>query len=73
MATTLEPITPAEAKQMYLDARKHEVSESTIDGYHYRLKHFIRWCEDVEDINNMNDLGGRIYNDSRHGDVTTAT
>jgi len=56
---TLEPISPAEAKEMYLNARKHEVSQSTLDGYHYRLKHFIRWCENVEGLDNMNDLTGR--------------
>ncbi|ELY98662.1 integrase family protein [Natrialba asiatica DSM 12278] len=55
----LEPISPVEAKDMYLEARKQEVSKSTLDGYHYRLKHFIRWCEDVERIDNMNDLSGR--------------
>jgi hypothetical protein len=44
----LHPIPPAEAKEMYLDARKNEVSQSTLDGYHYRLKHFIRWCDEVE-------------------------
>jgi site-specific recombinase XerD len=54
----LEPLSPDAAKEMYLDARKHEVSQSTIDGYHYRLKHFIRWC-DIEGIDNMNDLTGR--------------
>ncbi len=43
---------------MYLDSRRHEISQGTIDGYHYRLKHFIRWC-DMEEINNMNDLSGR--------------
>jgi len=59
MTETLEPITPAEAKKMYLDARKHEVSESTLSGYHYRLKHFVRWCDDVEGIDNMNTLSGR--------------
>lgn len=55
----LESISPATAKEMYLDARRYEVSKSTLDGYHYRLKHFIRWCEDVESIDNMNDLSGR--------------
>jgi integrase len=59
MTGTLEPISPAEAKEMYLDARKHEVSQSTLDGYHYRLKHFIRWCDEVAGIDNMNDLTGR--------------
>jgi len=57
--TELEPISPAEAKEMYLNARKGEVSESTLSGYHYRLKHFIRWSKDVEDLDNMNDLSGR--------------
>lgn len=44
---------------MYLNARKNEVSQSTLDGYHYRLKHFIRWCQEVEGIENMNNLSGR--------------
>jgi site-specific recombinase XerD len=44
---------------MYLNARKREVSKSTLDGYHYRLKHFIRWCQEVEGIDNMNTLSGR--------------
>lgn len=57
--TELEPIAPAEAKEMYLDARAHEVSQSTLDGYHYRLKHFVRWCEEVEELDNLNDLSGR--------------
>jgi site-specific recombinase XerD len=56
---TLEPISPAEAKEMYLNAQKHEVSQSTLDGYHYRLKHFIRGCENFGGLDNMNDLTGR--------------
>jgi site-specific recombinase XerD len=55
----LEPIGPAEAKEMYLEQRKQEVSESTIQAHHYRLKHFVRWCEDVADLENLNSLGGR--------------
>jgi len=43
----LEPIAPAEAKELYFEQRKREVSESTIQAHHYRLKHFVRWCEDV--------------------------
>jgi site-specific recombinase XerD len=55
----LEPITPAEAKQMYLEQRKQEVSESTIQAHHYRLRHFVRWCENVENLENLNTLSGR--------------
>nr|ABQ75821.1 hypothetical protein [uncultured haloarchaeon] len=59
MAVEINPIRPAEAKRMYLDARKHEVAKSTVEGYHYRLKQFIRWCEDVKEISNLNELSGR--------------
>jgi len=64
MQQELEPIMPERAKEMYLNARKHEVSQSTFDGYHYRLKHFIRWC-DKEGIDNMNDLTGRNLQEFR--------
>jgi site-specific recombinase XerD len=58
MTNELEPLSPDTAKEMYLDARKQEVSQGTLDGYHYRLVHFIRWC-DIEGIDNMNDLTSR--------------
>jgi site-specific recombinase XerD len=45
---------------MYLDTRKYEVSQSTLDSYHYRLKHFIRWCDEIEGVDDMNDLNGRL-------------
>jgi len=55
----LEPIEPADAKEMYLKQREKEVSNSTIQAHHYRLKHFVRWCTDVENIENLNALSGR--------------
>ena len=55
----LEPIEPREAKEMYLEQRKQEVSDSTIQAHHYRLKHFVRWCEEVENIENLNSISGR--------------
>jgi site-specific recombinase XerD len=58
-ADDLEPIRPAEAKEMYLSQRESEVSKSTIQAHHYRLKHFVRWCEEVQEIENLNSLSGR--------------
>jgi site-specific recombinase XerD len=55
----LEPIEPAEAKAMYLDQRRQEVSESTIQAHDYRLRHFVRWCNDIEGIENLNNVSGR--------------
>jgi len=40
--TELEPIAPAEAKEMYLAQRRGEVAEATLQAHHYRLKPFIK-------------------------------
>ena len=55
----LEPMTPTDAKEMYLSQRESEVSQSTIQAHHYRLKHFVRWCDEVAEIDNLNELTGR--------------
>lgn len=60
----LEPLSPERAKDMYHDEREREVSERTLQAHHYRLVHFIRWC-DQEDIDNMNDLSGRKLHEYR--------
>ncbi|SFF83536.1 Phage integrase, N-terminal SAM-like domain [Halopelagius inordinatus] len=57
--TNLEPIQPEEAKELYLSQRADEVSESTIQAHHYRLSHFVQWCDEVAEIDNMNILSGR--------------
>jgi len=59
MTDDLQPIEAAEAKEMYLEQRSQEVSDATIQAHGYRLKHFVRWCEDVQSIKNLNDLSGR--------------
>ncbi|WP_410765641.1 tyrosine-type recombinase/integrase [Haloferax sp. DFSO60] len=58
MTNDLEPLEPAAAKQMYLDARSQELSDATLQSHHYRLKQFVQWCEE-EAIDNMNTFSGR--------------
>ena len=58
MSELLEPIHTVEAKKMYLRERSTDASDATIQAHHYRLDHFVRWCE-IEGIDNMNDLSGR--------------
>lgn len=55
----LEPIAPSEAKELYHRQREGDVSDRTLQAHHYRLKHFIRWCEDVAGLENLNNLTGR--------------
>lgn len=56
--TELEFIAPAEAKEMYLAQRRNELAEATLQGHHYRLKPFVKWCES-NDLTNLNDLTSR--------------
>lgn len=60
----LEPLSPEQAKEMYRQERKGEVTERTLQAHHYRLVHFIRWCNE-EGIDNMNDLSGRRLHEYR--------
>ncbi|CAI50775.1 XerC/D-like integrase [Natronomonas pharaonis DSM 2160] len=58
MSDDLEPIAPAEAVEMYIEARQDDCTENTIEGQYYRLQAFLAWC-DEEDITNLNELDGR--------------
>lgn len=50
-----EPIASVEAKEMFLAQRGDKVEEATLQGYHYRLKPFVQWCEQG-DVTNPNVL-----------------
>lgn len=58
MTENLEPLAPETAKEMYLDERRQELAESTLQSHHFRLKQFVLWC-DEDGIDNVNDLSGR--------------
>lgn len=58
MQSNLEPIRPQEAVELYLQERSTELAEISLKSHEYRLKHFIRWCNE-EDIENLNSLSGR--------------
>ena len=58
MSDGLEPLSPSEAKEMYLDHKSAEASANTAQAHDYRLRHFVRWCEN-EEIKNLNNLSGR--------------
>ncbi|GGN98749.1 tyrosine-type recombinase/integrase [Halomicroarcula sp. S1AR25-4] len=54
----LDPLDPATAKQMYLDDRRNELADATIQSHGYRLTQFVDWCE-LDGIENLNELSGR--------------
>lgn len=58
MSDTLEPITPREAVEMWLNRLQSTRADETLQSYRYRLKPFVQWC-DKEGIDNLNDLTSR--------------
>jgi len=54
----LEPIEPKRALELYLKHKATDCSEKTVQSHRYRLKNFVRWCEQ-NDIGNLNTLSGR--------------
>ena len=56
---SLEPIDAETALELYLADKENELSESSLKGHKYRLGHFVRWCNEVEDIRSFNTLTGR--------------
>lgn len=58
MPIELEPITPADAVELYLAERETEVAAATLRSHRSRLRYFVNWCENQE-ITNLNTLSGR--------------
>jgi len=58
MSDDLEPMAPDAALDMYLETRRGEASDSTLQSHEYRIGKFVEWCEE-EEITNLNDLSGR--------------
>ncbi|WP_255494015.1 site-specific integrase [Halarchaeum sp. CBA1220] len=54
----LDPLDPETAVEMYLEARRDEISADTLQSHRYRLDAFVQWCAE-NDIENLNELGGR--------------
>lgn len=57
----LKPISPQEAVEWYLEKRMGDVADATLQAHEYRLSHFVRWCQTVAGIDNMNNLSTRDF------------
>lgn len=60
----LESIEPGKAKELFIAQRRDEVSEKTQQGYGYRLKPFVQWCES-NGLHGLNDLTARKLHEYR--------
>jgi len=59
MSEELQPLSPEEGVDRFLAQREPVVRRSTYENAVTRLNHFLRWCEEEEDVTNLNDLNGR--------------
>lgn len=50
-------LSPREAVERYLNKLRVSKRESTVSAYHYRLKHFVEWCEE-EGITSISEVTG---------------
>lgn len=64
MSDDLEAISPEDAVQLYLEARRDDAADWTLTSHKSRLRPFVEWCE-TEGIDNLNDLTGRNLYDYR--------
>lgn len=62
--TADEGTHPRDALNLYLETRREEVSESTLQAHRYRLGHFVRWA-DERDIETMESLDGKNLHEYR--------
>jgi len=56
--SNLQPMSPEEAVDLYLETRSDELSEKSIQNQRYRLQSFLTWCEQNE-IDDLTDVDGR--------------
>ena len=56
--TGLEPLSPEEGVEKYIEWKEGEIRPQTIDEYETKLGHFLDYC-DSNDIDNLNNLSGR--------------
>lgn len=75
MSEELQPLTPSEGVDMFLEHRSPSIRESSMQNARHRLSVFLEWCEE-EEIDNLNDLTGRdlsLFVSWRQGDVAPIT
>lgn len=58
----LESMTPQKGVNQFLKQKETDVRSQTIAEYRRKLNHFLDFCE-IEEIDNLNELNGRIVND----------
>ena len=62
--SSLQPLSPEEGVERYLNRREGEMTEGTLNEYRRKLAYFLEFCE-LRGIGNLNEFGGRLVDDYR--------
>lgn len=84
MTQQLEPITPRDALDLYLEDITGDLSPNSVRAKRYQLGFFASWCEGADNdgeprVENLNDITGRDFTRFKHwrgeniGNVTLRT
>lgn len=60
----LEPTPPERAVELYLEDKRRDCRQSTVDAHRSRLAFFVRWC-DEQGIDDLSDLTGKDLHEYR--------
>jgi site-specific recombinase XerD len=64
MSGDLQPLSPEDGVERFLRMReKNGNRDSTYKNDVTRMNHFLEWCQEVEEVGNLNDLTGRRLSD----------
>jgi len=55
----LQSMPPTEAVELYLETRRGDTAESTVQQHDYRLQRFLEWCEETN-LSDTTELDGRM-------------
>jgi len=59
MSEDLQPISPSEARDLYLESLRDEAAAWTLQSQESHLRAFIEWCQEEAQIENINNISGR--------------
>lgn len=68
-------LSPRDARDKYLSRRQTDSTEESLDGWYYRLKLFVEWCDSIgiETVGDLHTLDIDEYHDLRSSEVAPVT
>lgn len=63
MSNEQRDLTPREAAERFISKRRNKNTDKTVRSYENRLRQFVRWAHDRDDVEIMRDLDGWIIDE----------